>query len=209
MSAVLQAQRRQSKSSSELNQLRNNGRIPGVLYGMDKENEVIHLDQSQLSQTLRSEGRNAILELAVENGPKEKVVISEIQTHPIKDQILHLDFKRLDMKEEMVAAVSIVISGDAEGVKAGGVLQHQLWEVEVRCLPVDLPDAITVDVSKLQIGDTFTVQDLDVPTGVEIQQDPEEVVVSISAPRVDRVAEESEEGSAEAAGDDQSGQKEE
>ncbi|RKD22799.1 50S ribosomal protein L25/general stress protein Ctc [Ammoniphilus oxalaticus] len=199
MAALLEAQRRQSKSRSGLNELRKSGRVPGVLYGMNKDNEVIHLNESQLNQTLRSEGRNAILDLAIEAGPKEKVVIAEIQTHPIRNEILHLDLRRLDMTEEMVAAVSVILTGEAEGAKAGGVLQHLLWEVEVRCLPADLPDSITVDISNLQIGDTITVQDLEVPAGVEIQQEAEEGVVSVTAPRQESVDEEDASESAEAA----------
>lgn len=188
MTAVLRAQKRQSKSSSETKRLRKSGRIPAILYGLDKENEAIHLDQSEVNATFRSEGRNAILELTIEDKPSEKVIVADIQTHPIKDQILHIDFKRIDMSEKMVAVTPLVFTGEAEGVKRGGVLQTQLWEVEVRCLPADLPESISVDISNLEIGDTLTVGDLVVPDGVEIQHDPEEVIASVAAPRLDPTA---------------------
>src|SRR5699024_3277785 len=122
---------------------------------------------------------------------------AEIQEHPIKNKFLHLDLRRLDMTEEMVAAVSVILAGESEGVKAGGVLQQQLWEVEVRCLPANLPDNITVDISQLQIGETITVEDLNVPEGVEIQHNADESVVSVTASRLEAESEASEEEAAE------------
>lgn len=193
MSAVLKAVKRDSKSCSELNQLRKSGKIPGVLYGMKQGNELIHLEQSDLVQVIRHQGKNSILELAIENGPIEKVVIAEIQKDPLKDQILHLDLKRVNMNKQMVTTVPITLIGQADGVKQGGVLQFQTRELQVRCLPSQLPDTLSLYVSELQIGDALTVEDLEIPAGVEVQHEPNEVIVSVTAPRLQPVDEESEE----------------
>lgn len=194
MSAVLKAGKRDSKSCSELNQLRNSGRIPGVLYGMNKENELIHVDQSEIVQVLRHHGRNSILELNLdENGPSEKVIIAEVQKDNLKDRILHLDFKRINMNKQMFATVPVTLIGQADGVKQGGVLQFQTRELEIRCLPSQLPESIPLYISELQVGELLTVQDLDIPPGVEVQHELNEVIVSVTPPRLQPVAEEDEE----------------
>ena len=187
MSAVLKAEKRNGRTSSGLNQLRNSGRIPGVLYGMNRGNELIHLDQSEIVQVLRSQGKNSILELAVENGKSEKVIIAEIQKDPLKDRILHLDLKRVNMNKQMVGTVPITLIGQAEGLKQGGVLQFQTRELEVRCLPSDLPESIPLYVSGMEIGDLLTVRDIEIPTGVEVQHELDEVIVSVAAPRLEPV----------------------
>jgi len=193
MSAVLKAEKRDTKSCSGLNQLRNSGRIPGVLYGMKQTNKLIHLDQSDLVQLLRQQGKNSILELAIENCPNEKVIIAEIQKDPIKDRILHLDLKRVNMNKQMLTSVPITLIGQADGVKQGGVLQFQTRELEVRCLPSELPDSLSLYVSELRIGDSLTVQDIELPKGVEVQHEPDEVIVSVTAPRLQPVEEDAEE----------------
>lgn len=189
MTAELKAEMRDSKSCSGLNQLRRNGRIPGVLYGMNQQNELIHVDQSDLIQVLRHNGKNGVLDLHLQGNRNEKVMIAEIQKDNIKGQILHLDLKRVNMNKPIHTQVPITLVGQADGAKQGGVLQFQLREVEVRCLPTQIPDSIPLYVSELNIGDSLTIADLDVPSGIEIQHESDEVIVSVAAPRMQPVEE--------------------
>lgn len=189
MAAELRAEMRDSKSGSGLNQLRNNGRIPGVVYGMNQQNELIHVDQSDLIQVLRHNGKNGVLDLSLQGGRNEKVMIAEIQREHIKGQILHLDLKRVNMNKPIHTHVPITLVGQTEGAKQGGVLQFQLREVEVRCLPTHIPESIPLYVSELNIGESLTIADLEIPSGTEIQHELDEVVVSVAAPRMQPVEE--------------------
>lgn len=190
MSTTLQAQIRDSRSCSGLNQLRNNGRIPGVLYGMKEQNQLIHLDQSELTQALRQHGKNAIFDINVNGAQPEKVIIAEIQKDHLKGNLVHIDLKRVNMNKPMITTVPIVLIGEAEGVKQGGVLQFQTRELEIRCLPTELPESIPLYVSELKMGHSLTVQDLDIPSGIEVQHEPNEVIISVVAPRLKPVEEE-------------------
>lgn len=189
MAAELRAEMRDSKSGSGLNQLRNNGRIPGVVYGMNQQNELIHVDQSDLIQVLRHNGKNGVLDLSLQGGRNEKVMIAEIQRDHIKGKILHLDLKRVNMNKPIHTHVPITLVGQTEGAKQGGVLQFQLREVEVRCLPTHIPESIPLYVSELNIGESLTIADLEIPSGTEIQHELDEVVVSVAAPRMQPVEE--------------------
>ncbi len=190
MSTSLNAAIRDSKTCSGLNELRANGRIPAVLYGLNQQNQNIHVDYSDVTQLLRHHGKNSIVELNVQNGRSEKVIINEIQKDNIKNQILHLDFKRVNMNKPMLASVPIVLIGEATGAKQGGVTQFQTRELEVRCLPSELPESIPLYVSELEIGQSLAVADLDLPPGVEVQHEMDEIIVSIVAPRLQPVEEE-------------------
>ena len=97
------------------------------------------------------------------------------------------------MNKQMLTSVPITLIGQADGVKQGGVLQFQTRELEVRCLPSELPDSLSLYVSELQIGDSLTVQDIELPKGVEVQHEPDEVIVSVTAPRLQPVEEDAEE----------------
>lgn len=189
MTAELKAEMRDSKSCSGLNQLRKNGRIPGVLYGLNQQNDLIHVDQAELIQVLRHNGRNGVLDLRLQGNRNEKVMIAEIQKDDIKGQILHLDLKRVNMNKPIHTQVPIALIGQAEGAKQGGVLQFQLREVEVRCLPTQIPESIPLYVSELNIGESLTIADLDIPSGIEVQHESDEVIVSVAAPRMQPVEE--------------------
>lgn len=193
MAAELKAEMRNSKSGSGTNQLRKNGRIPGVIYGMNQQNELIHVDQSDLIQVLRHNGKNGVLDLHLQGNRNEKVMIAEIQKDHIKGQILHLDLKRVNMNKPIHTHVPITLVGQAEGAKSGGVLQFQLREVEVRCLPTQIPDSLPLYVSELNIGESLTIADLDIPSGIEIQHELDEVIVSVAAPRMQPVEEDANE----------------
>jgi large subunit ribosomal protein L25 len=187
MTAVLKAEIR---NMGGVNRLRNHGRIPGVVYGKGLDNERIHVDQQEFHQAIREHGKNSIFQLSLRGTSPLNVMISEIQQHPITNQIIHLDFKQINMKKPITTTVPITIIGQADGVKDGGVIQFQTRELTIRCLPSQIPDHLSLYVSGLKIGDTVMVRDLDIPQGVEVQHEADEVICSIIPPRMQPVEEE-------------------
>ena len=195
---TLTAETREARPRSTVTRLRRNGRIPGVLYGKNRENRLLHVDQAELIRLLQQRGSAAILRLQLEE-ITETVIVHEIQRDPLKDQILHVDFKAIRMDEPVDQEVPLVIEGESAGEKAGGVVQQQLRNVEIRCLPDQLPGEIPVDVSNLNIGDVLTLAQIPLPEGVELLSDPDQVVVSVLEPQLGGADEAEGEGSAETA----------
>ncbi|MEW9672679.1 50S ribosomal protein L25 [Ammoniphilus sp. 3BR4] len=183
----IRAEIRDSQSSS--NQLRNSGRIPAVLYGLNEQNQNIHVDSMEMAQHIRRHGKNSMVDLDIQGGKTEKVIINEVQKDNLKDRIVHVDFKRVNMNRPMITTVPITLIGEAAGAKQGGVVQFQTRELEIRCLPTDRPETIPLYVSELEIGSSLAVKDLDIPPGVEVQHELDEIIVSIVAPRLQPVEE--------------------
>ena len=177
--------------------LRREGFIPAVVYREGKETVNLKLSEKDLFETLHTEaGENVLINLKIADGAKGKnkertVIIKEIQHHPIKDQILHVDFQEILLTEKLTVDIPIAAKGEAEGVlKQEGVLEHILWEAKVECLPTDIPEKIEVDVTHLKIGDSIFVRDIQVPPGVKILNDPEQVVIAVEPPHVEKPEEE-------------------
>ncbi|HMF92461.1 MAG TPA: 50S ribosomal protein L25 [Candidatus Angelobacter sp.] len=160
---VVEAQARQdeSRGKNEARRLRASGRIPGVLYGAKKNTVAVSLDPKQISRILHSEtGHNTIFDLHV-GSEKAKVMIVDWQHDPMHGKLLHIDLKRIAMDEKIRVKVPIHLTGEAEGVKTqGGILDQVLREVEVECLPVDIPSHLDADVSALVFGTVLRVSDL-------------------------------------------------
>lgn len=208
MAMELQAQKRQVGPRSALTELRNKGKIPAVVYGTDVESEPIAIEESQFHQLVNQQGLNRVVKLNVD-GKSLNVMIKDVQSDPIRNKVLHLDFSKINMNEKTDTSVSIVLEGEAEGVKDGGVLQHTMRELNIRCLPGEIPDNVTYNIEKLTVGDTVTVAHLTVPNGVEILDAPESVVLTIVPPQAEPVEEETTVGEAEEtdaeAGDEENG----
>jgi large subunit ribosomal protein L25 len=196
MAMELKAEKRQVGARSSLTKLRNTGKIPAVVYGNDVESEPIAVEESQFQQLVNQQGLNHVIKLNVD-GKSLNVMVKDLQSDPIKNKVLHLDFGKVNMNEKIDTSVFIVLEGEAQGVKEGGVLQHTMRELNISCLPGDIPDSITHNVEKLTIGDSVTVGDLTVPNGVEVLHEPDEIVLSIVPPQVEPV--EVEEATAEEA----------
>lgn len=179
--ATLNATIRDEFKKSYAKKLRNEGKIPSVVYGKTVGNESVAVDAGAVSKLFRSEGRNAIINLDIEGKKKYTVMAHELQFDSIKGTVRHIDFLEINMNEEIDAVVPVVLQG-AEAVEAGDVvLNHQLSELTVRALPNDLPSTIEVDVSKLAVGDAIRVSDLASGTSkYTILGDPEEVIVTLS-----------------------------
>ncbi|KQL51376.1 50S ribosomal protein L25 [Heyndrickxia shackletonii] len=182
MVAVLEAKKRNNKQHSELQQLRNNGNIPAVVYGYKIENTPIYVNEAEFTKTIREAGRNGVISLNLE-GQKQNVILNEYQEDSLKKNIVHIDFLAVDLSAEIEANVRIEIVGESAGVKDGGVLQQPVHELSVTAKPNDIPDAIRVDVANLQVGETITVADIRGNYPFSINHEDEETIASILPPR--------------------------
>jgi large subunit ribosomal protein L25 len=167
--------------------LAHDNRIPAVLYGPERETVSLSVDKHEFEQLMAHHAAGStILELEIE-GEKKPVnaMIREMQTSPVKGNIVHVDFLAVQMDKLVHAVVTLRFINDPVGVKAGGVLTTSFHEINVEAKPGDLPPAIEVDVSALEVGDSLHVSDVVAPQGVAILDDPGEVLVSVQAPRLE------------------------
>lgn len=173
--------------------MRREGRVPGILYGHGEESIPLSVDARELQRLVHSVSiENTIVDLSLKGTRQPfKVLIREIQRHPTREEYIHVDFFHIAMDEKISVEVPIVLKGEPTGVRnKGGILDHQLRELEVYCLPAEIPERIEVDVSELDIGDAIHVRDLAVPEGVEIEADPDRAVAAVLAPAVVPIEEE-------------------
>ncbi|KIL34952.1 50S ribosomal protein L25 [Cohnella kolymensis] len=183
MNTTLKVERRDKFSRGDLNQIRKEGMIPGVVYGKGMDAPApISVNEKDLMVMLRTHP-HAVVDLEVPGEGKHPVMMADLQRDTITRQVLHIDFHRINMNEKLKAPVRLEISGQSPGEQEGGMLQLVLHEIEVLCYPKDIPESVTVDVSGLQIGETLSIADLKLPSDVEAAQDPGMVVVSILAPQ--------------------------
>ncbi|MBU8685668.1 50S ribosomal protein L25/general stress protein Ctc [Bacillus haynesii] len=180
--AILKAEERTDSRRSSLRKIRQSGFVPGVIYGKNLENKSVALDSIELLKILRAEGKNTIINLDI-NGDQHSVMVTELQTDPLKDSIVHADFKVVDMEVEMEATVPVNLTGEAEGIKQGGVLQQPLYEMSVTAKPKNIPQTIEVDISSLEVNDVLTVGDIPSKGDYSFNHEPDEVVASILPPQ--------------------------
>ncbi|XBM34201.1 50S ribosomal protein L25/general stress protein Ctc [Bacillus licheniformis] len=180
--AILKAEERTDSRRSSLRRIRQSGYVPGVIYGRNLENKSVALDSIELLKILRAEGKNTIINLDI-NGDQHSVMVTELQTDPLKDSIVHADFKVVDMEAEMEATVLVNLTGEAEGIKQGGVLQQPLYELSVTAKPKNIPQTIEVDISSLEVNDVLTVGDIPTKGDYSYNHEPDEVVASILPPQ--------------------------
>jgi large subunit ribosomal protein L25 len=178
--------------------LRRQGRLPAVVYGHSVAATTIDVDAHEFERVFTRTGKTQLIDLVVESGRPSKVLVKELQISPRRNTPLHVDFHQVSLREKLQVEVPVVVSGEAQPVKAGeaDVLQV-LHTLRVECLPTDIPEAIEVDVSGLDHIDAgIRVSELQLPDGVTAVPDPEELVVKLAARRV--TAAEEEEVAAEA-----------
>jgi len=190
----LQAQVREEKGKGYARKLRREGLLPCVLYGSEIDSIPLTVKTAELDRVIREGGPNALIKVKVD-GKEYITIVREVQNHPVTKDYLHADLQRISLKEKLQTLVPLQFVGESPGVEQGGVLQHLLREVEVECLPTEIPEFVEVDISNLGFGESLTVADLSAGPGVDIITDPETLVVSIVAPETE---EEPAEGEAEA-----------
>ncbi len=189
------AQLREEKGTRLSRCHRRQGLLPAVIYGK-KENVLVWIDEKKFNSVIHSSyGENVIVDLSIKKDGKKnvtkKVFVKEIQHDPLSGRVIHIDFYQFVFDKEITAKIPIVIKGESPGViQQGGVLDHVLWEIEVECLPADIPEKFEVDVSNLMIHDSIHVKDLSIPPNVKILNEPEQIVISVVSPKKVEVEEE-------------------
>lgn len=189
MKIEVSAEKRTLQGKGASRRLRGSGKVPAIIYGGDQTAQPIEMDHNDLFHKLKLEAFHAsILTLNVD-GNKEPVLLRDVQMHPFRQQVLHVDFQRVakDKKIHMKVPLHFVNAEISPGVKtSGGIVSHILTEVDVSCLPGDLPEYIQVDLSQLSAGHTLHLSDLALPTGVEtvsLARGDNAAVVTIVIPR--------------------------
>lgn len=179
----ISCQKRDLKTKGYLKQLKRSELIPGIVYGKGIDNLAVSIGQKHLVRTFNTHGSRGLFLLEVEGEETPiMVVVREIQRHPTSGHITHIDFWNVNLEEKINSTVGITITGEKELIKTEGIMQVGSKEIEISCLPQELPDNLICDVSSLEIGDKITVGDLAVPEGVEILTDLDSIVVTILAP---------------------------
>jgi len=179
---VLNAEIRTDTGKSIAKQLRKQGIIPGVVYAKDDAPIPLKTDYRDFIKLLHKQGENVIIDLKLKKNAKiinKTVIIKEIQYNLVKEGIFHVDFQQIKLTEKIRVQVPLKSRGDAEapGVKEGGTIEHILREVEIECLPTQIPKEIIVNVAGLNIGDAIHVKELDIPEGITTITDPEQIAI--------------------------------
>lgn len=186
---VLTAQARPAQGKGAARKIRQGGNIPGVLYGPEVKPLNISLNPAELAAMIRREKRtNMLIDLNVgEEKKARKVIIRELQRDPITGAYEHVDFYQVSMKKKLHLAVHVHLAGIASGVKnSGGILEHVTREIEIACLPSDIPERVEVDVSALEIGDSVHVRDLKIEK-VDILTDLHQTIATVVPPTIIKV----------------------
>jgi large subunit ribosomal protein L25 len=186
---VVAATSRTDSGKNANRRLRSQGLIPGVLYGSKKEALPVSVSPKEIVTILKSAaGENTLFDLDL-GGTRRKVILKEFQREPIKGQLLHADFYEVALDKAIAVKVHIEVTGVPVGVKVqGGVLDFVTRELEIECLPTDIPEKVVLDVSLLELGKHLRVHDLQISDKVKILTHPDVVVVHVVAPRAEEVA---------------------
>jgi large subunit ribosomal protein L25 len=189
---TVNAKARTEFGSGASKRIRRSGLVPAVVYGGSGKTVPVALDPKEIFRLLRSEaGRNTILDLKIEGGDTDNVILKDWQVDPVKETILHADFQRVAMDQVLKVTVPIVIRGESIGIKTeGGLLDVVVREIEVECLPADIPERFECDVSELHMHESLRVRDLPVLERVEILEDGDRVVVHVVPLRAEEEEEE-------------------
>ena len=191
MAATLNAARRTETGKGAARSLRRNGRVPGVVYGHGEETLSISLDAHDFGKLISGISvENTVLELKIEGAADSRALIREVQWHPYKPVILHVDLYQIHAGEKVHLEIPVRVEGNPIGVRdQGGVLQQVRHELSIECLPKDIPERITIDVSELEIGDSVHIRDIDVP-GATILADGDLTLVTVVPPTLAKLDEE-------------------
>lgn len=204
MSFKIKADKRETFGKNASRRLRQNGMIPVILYGANEPNIPLVLVKKDVFQILRSEtGENTVFEIAFDSEIRN-AMIKDLQKDPVTDEIIHADLIQIAMDKAVRVSVPVVTVGDAVGVKAeGGFVDFITREIEIECLPKDIPENIEIDISGLHLRQSFKIGDVVVPEGITIESDPEEIIVHIELPTKEEEIEVKEEEEEELIGEEE------
>lgn len=178
---------REEFGKNEARRMRVRGEIPGVIYGLGKDTVAVTIDSKKMTELLKSpSGRNRILNLAIDSEQSPALAV-DWQVDPVSGALLHVDIQRIDLKEKIRVRVPISLDGVAVGVKEeAGLVEQIRREVEVECLPLEVPGAIEINIAALHIGDSIRVSDLPLSDDYTYLDHPERVVVHVVSPKVEQ-----------------------
>lgn len=200
-STSLKVATREPGGSRDARRLRREGAVPGIVYGGGEDPVAFSVPARELRIALANAG--AVLDLAVEGSKSTPVVVKVLDRHPVTGETTHVDLLRVRLDVKIQATVLLELTGeeDAPGVKEGGVLEHVTRELTIEALPNDIPDSLRHDVSEMAIGDTLTLESLRAPAGIELLDDPETVIATLTPPRLQAELEEALEEETEVVGE--------
>ena len=194
------AKKRELEGTANVRRLRTAGSLPGVVYGAGKDPVSVLIDMHDFEQILHhSASESVLIEVDVEGEGKTSVLVKDVQHHPVTSDLLHVDLLRVEANKPITVDIAIELSGEAAGVKAGGILDHVMHSISVECLPSDLVENFEVDVSALEIGQSLHVSDVNIGGKYKLLVDEEAIVAAVHGPVAE---EEPEEEGAEAAADE-------
>lgn len=199
---TLEATVRSDKGTGASRRLRHANQVPAILYGADKEPQNLALAHNKVWQAQEHEGFYSHILTLVIDGQNQEVILKDVQRHPYKSQILHLDFQRVDAAHKVHTKVPLHFIGEDLAVKTGGTVTHAATELEITCLPKDLPEFIEVNVADLAVGQTLHISEITLPAGVSSVElgkgdDHDLAIVTLHAPKGGAAEEESAEEAAE------------
>lgn len=198
----LDVQIRNEVGSKQLRQVRREDCVPAIIYGGKTKPTAVKVDRRAYERIMRHHhGETVLFHINVMEGDKKlrdySAILKEEQLDPVSSNVLHIDFNRISLTEKIEVKVPIAAKGEAPGVKKdGGTLEHILWELEVTCLPTQIPHNLTVDVSHLELNQSIHVKDIALPPGVTTKHDLDGVVFSVAPAKMEEVAVEGEEAAA-------------
>lgn len=189
----LQAAVRKTAGNGPARVLRSSGQVPAILYGRNTEPVMLSVNTKELEQIL-SKGSfgQFILNLVIQNGKKmtKAAMIKELQTHPVSGHLIHVDFYEIDMNRKINVMVPVVTTGHSVGVEEGGLLNIVRREIEVLCLPGDIPESFEIDITELTIGDSIHIEDMQLGDDIEVASDANFTVVTVLSPAIEEEPEE-------------------
>ncbi len=180
---ILTAEPRALVGSRNAGRLRRTGKLPAVVYGLDSETKQVTVNARELDRALHSEsGANTLITLELD-GDETLALARQIQRHPTRNELIHVDFVRVRRDVAVSAEVPLTAEGEPPGAKEGGILEQLIFTLTVEAMPGNIPTSIVVDISSLALGDQLRVSDLPIPPGVEVMHEPDELVAQVSIPR--------------------------
>lgn len=183
MAVEIKVDERQDTKKSTAKKLRDNGSIPSIVYGKTLPPVTISVSEKEFLALMRKDP-NTIIDLDVPHQGKSKVMVNEMQRDKLTRDILHIDFLQVDMKREITANVRLDFTGEPVGVKQeDGILQTETIDVEIQCLPDEIPAQLEVDINDLNVGDSLSAGDIKLPDGVKLITDSKEIIVTVLPPQ--------------------------
>jgi large subunit ribosomal protein L25 len=203
MSEVLSGKIREKTGKVATKEVRRNGEIPAVLYGL-KDNLSFSVHPDNLKDILKAKGHNALIDLNVDGNKPRKVILKEFQSHPLKELWVHVDFLEVDVAKTVKVSVDVHLTGKSAGEKMGGLVNQVLKSIHVECLPADIPQSIDLDVTSVELGQVLHVSDLKISEKFKVLHRPNEAIVSVYLEKVkeEKTEDEAEEVETEATSDD-------